>query len=175
MDAQKKYTGVEITGLKKGTNTAGHAFAEGGGCILRPIREVLAVTHNREALVWAKSTLVDFQKLTHATIPFFFSTKYEAGPFFFKQDWIMEWYQSIKAGEIKAPEQIVINFKKVSGTSHISHWEGTIELKFIEPMVTSFAMYHEITASQTGPAEAEIGVKEFIERLRNLVPEWRYL
>ncbi|MGZ3706818.1 MAG: hypothetical protein ACXVA8_12380, partial [Bdellovibrionota bacterium] len=82
-------------------------------------------------------------------------------------DWDMDWYYSVKAGSLDDPQKILINYKKVKGTSHISYWEGSIILDRVNDHVTSFAMLNQIEADQNTAKDAEDAVKDVYRKLHD--------
>lgn len=165
-----------VTIEKKGNNGQ-HDFAEGGGCIARPLREVWAVTHNKQTLQWKGADLTQFGSLPDggAVFAFLFRTKYEAGPFPFRQNWLMNWYHVVKEGSVATPTKVLVTYAKVVGTSYIPYWQGKIQLTALTPRTTSFVMHDEIKAANTGPENAEGSIRDVLTHLRNRAPVWDYL
>jgi hypothetical protein len=168
-DPTGKYDLNTVIIAKKGNNGQ-HDFAQGGGCVGRSLAEVLAVTHNQEFVHWSKANLKGFQIVSDPRVDFLMKANYAAGPFPFTQKWLMEWYESVTEGTIAAPKHIVINYKKVQGTSYISFWQGSLDLIEVADNVTSFAMEDQVTAAQTGPEESAASVAELLAHARTLTP-----
>jgi hypothetical protein len=153
----------------------GYDFGLGGGCMHRPIREVWAAALNQQLMQWVD--VDDSRSLSYtppAGVAFFFSVNYAVHRFI-TVDWDMDWYHTVKAGTKAEPVKLLINYKKVRGTSHISYWEGTIILDRVNDHVTSFAMLNQINADQTSPQDAADAVKDVYGKLRNGAPDWSRL
>jgi len=130
-----------ISGEKEGL-----FWSEGGGCIQAPIREVWAKMNNMDLtrfegmkdmeVLSAQSNLED--PTTH-----FYKVKYWVGPI----DYTVDWYQTLKWGTVEDPGQVLVNFQKVDGTSHIYVFEGSYLLEAIDENVTGFTSAHRISGS----------------------------
>lgn len=161
----------------EGSNTThgsrdGYDWGSGGGCIHRPIREVLAVSLNRPLMVWNEvddSTFLQYSPPDH--VNYFFSVTYNVHRII-TVSWNMDWYYTIKAGDLANPQKILINYKKTKGTSHISYWEGSIVLDHVNDSVTSLTMLNQINADQTSAQDAEDAVKDVYGKLRTGAPDW---
>jgi len=145
------------------------AFAYGGGCVGRSLRDTQAALHNGEALHWVGTDLLGFARIPDERVPFVFERKYKAGPPLFAQKWTMQWFHSEKDA------RVFVRFKKTEGSSYIARWDGTIELVSMAPNVTGFAMRNEIEAARTGVAESVGSVRDQLMRVRTVKPDYSFL
>lgn len=173
-DAAGKYAGPK-TLIEKTGRRGNNYFAVGGGCLYRPLRELWAVTHGVRFAKWKDADLNSYEAAQDPRVNFFFRSKNEAGPFFARQSWLIEWYQTVTQGTVEAPEYLVIRYAKVSGTGHIGHWSGAIELKALTDQVTSVVFDNEIRGTQVDETKAAGGVSDLFNNLRTLKPDWRFL
>ncbi|MCB0403573.1 MAG: hypothetical protein KDD51_02235 [Bdellovibrionales bacterium] len=152
-----------------------HYYAEGGGCIERPLLDTWAVTHNGDALKWSEASIKSPMVRTPTEeVLFLFTTHYEAGSLI-KPNWKINWYHTIANGTFEAPERILIVYKKEWGTSFISHWEGNITLERLDENVTAFSMYNSISGTRIDEKNAVGGVHDLLDNFRRHKPNWEYL
>ncbi len=159
----------------KGKDPKGFFFAEGGGCIARPLRQVWAALHNPLSVKWKDANLVDFTESKQADVDFLFLANYEAGPFFAVQSWTIEWYQTLKEGTVEDPKRLLISYAKVKGTRHITHWKGEFELVALDDKTTSFAMRNELRGTRINEEKAAGGILDIYQNLKSIDPNWTYL
>ncbi|MBI4042712.1 MAG: hypothetical protein HY391_04460 [Deltaproteobacteria bacterium] len=166
----------ESVTVLSGSRSEGGYWAEGGGCILRPLKEVWAVGHNQPHLVWDR---VDDYSVTVKEPPqnvtHFYEVLYKVKEFFITVDWTMYWFHSIQRGTFEDPKEVLINFQKVAGTSYIPYWKGSILLKEIAPGVTQFSIRWLIDASEQTEAKAAESVRTMYEKFRTGGPNWEPL
>jgi hypothetical protein len=151
--------------------------ATGGGCIARPIREVWAVTHNEDALVWKDADKAGFKSLENPDVPFAFRTQYEAGPKVFKRvNWVMEWYHYLRSGTLSAPSVVEIQFQRTVGTRFLKRFKGTIVLQALAPNVTGYLMEMQEVAGNVTEKNARGAVVDIYEHLSDsrIPPNWEY-
>ena len=170
-DAAGKYS--EAVTVEKGEEGDSYIWGQGGTCVMRPLREVWAVSQNQPLMVWSKVSSSDYKVRSDlpSGISFFYEVNYVVHNLL-TVDWTMEWYHSIKQGTEKAPQQILINYKKVNGTTYIRYWEGSIWLDQIQPNVTAVTIRNQVNASQQGLDEVEITVREVLQKFREGDPNW---
>ncbi len=152
----------------------GNFYAIGGGCINRPIREVWAAAQSGKGLKWSDPDLLYFKRVANEQVPFEFETKYEAGPFFHREWWIMQWFQSVTVGDVANPTHIIVNYQKTSGTQYITSWKGTFELEAIAPGVTAFSM-ENLIAGNVDVTNAVGGVKDIFSNMTTAPANWQFL
>jgi hypothetical protein len=147
--------------------------AEGGGCIARPLKEVLSATHQRTSFEWDDSHIDGEPKNDlDPRVNFFFSVEYGA----FTVSWTMHWFQSIAEGTLATPKKVVINYRKVAGTTHIVYWHGNIVLYALGPRMTGFDMRQHVKAPwPTTLAKVKGGLVKRLEGYRTAPAEWKYL
>ncbi len=172
-----KYTSsqpvIALTGKSNG-----NFWAQGGGCIERPLYELWAVTHNPEIAAWNESDLAAFSQGKDRRVDFHFETHHEAGPkipFIPRVNWKMDWFQTLTEGSVEHPSYLVVKYVKSEGTSHIGFWEGTFELKALTQSVTSFVMRNEIRGTRVDSEKSQGAIRDMYLRLKTLKPFWTYL
>ena len=173
-DASGKYLS-EAPAIQTGQGN-GYYFGHGGGCILRPLREVWAVAMNHELMKWNGVDEFTYQDLT----PTGGAVKdvrihYTVHRFIFTVSWDMDWISSVLAGTIQDPDQLEIDYRKVSGTSHIRLWQGSMHLVRLAQNVTGITMDNAVDADQTDQSDAGDTIKDVILKLRTGAPNWREL
>jgi hypothetical protein len=160
------------------TKAAGQSFdwAESTGCVTRPILETWAVTQNPDEM-----GVADLAKYTVAQIsppPQGSSHLYRVAYSihnFITISWTLDWLHKIIQGTLTDPAEVDIAISKFSGTSLISHFNGTIRLLKISPSVTLVGTRFEIKTPQTDENTAAQGAEEVISRLRVGTPFWQGL
>lgn len=160
---------------QQGIDAQKNSFAVGGGCLMRPIREAWAVLHSAAGVKWKEADLTGFARKPDARVDFLFQSVNEAGPFFARQEWTIEWYQKVTQGTPAVPEYVVVQYSKVKGTSHIVHWKGILELKKLGDGVTSVAIRNELRGTRIDPTSAAGGLNDLYQNLSQLAPDWTYL
>jgi len=150
-----------------------YVWGQGGACIFRPIREVWAVAHNQELLVWGGVDESSFKMRSDKPegITHFYEIEYFVDDII-DVDWKMHWYHSVRDGAFETPLQILINYKKVSGTRFIRYWEGTFLLHQVTPEITAITMRNQIKASRTNSDDAASTIRTIINKLRTGTPNW---
>ena len=152
-------------------------WGQGGGCISRPIREVWATALNHALLMWdgvgktSWNRLAPQGSLTH-TYDVYYAVKRMG---IVVAAWHMMWYYSVSKGNLNDPQQILINYHRSSGTTHIPYWEGTIVLEKVTDGVTGFVMRNQINADATKPADAGSAVSDVFKKLSTGAPDWSQL
>src|SRR5207253_2184375 len=91
----------------------------------------------------------------------------------FTVNWTLDWLHTVIRGGLTDPSEILISISKFNGTSLISHFNGTIRLLKISPMVTLVSSRFEIKAPDTDENTAAKGAGEVISRLRVGTPYWQ--
>ena len=153
-----------------------------GGCVERPIRETWAVTLNHSLLkpdsvdatvVSEKPGLEDSQ----VGIYFVFDIKSVVHVLggLMNPEWTTRWSHVIRRGNWAAPEEIVIPFEKINGTSHIALIKGTITLEQVTDRVTSFIVSEEVQADRYHLENLDEDSRRLLSKLRNGSPNWKAL
>lgn len=145
-------------------------WASGGGCILRPIRETWALTHNLNLMQWEKTHEFSATKLSPAQdLTHHYEIKYIVHDTL-TVDWTMVWFHSLTGwGGMEDPGQVSINYQKTKGTSHIRRWEGSILLEAVEDGVTGFSIRNGIKGSSVsgiGAERAKTAVEDVYDKLK---------
>lgn len=178
-DAKGSYDGKAIA-LQSGLNADASAWAQGGGCVLRPIREVWAVINNLEVMKFedadrftATRTINPKADFTHLyAITYYKSTPIGA------INWTIEWYHGIGSGTFTDPNSVNINYQRTKGTAFIPIWHGGIVLTKVTDAVTSVAIRNEFRASQSDAenvGSAQDALTEMIRHMRDGAPDWSRL
>jgi hypothetical protein len=151
--------------LQGGGSKKPYYWAEGGGCVLKPIDQAWKLSQDQDRTAWADvdgHVIVDFKVIDNEKI---WTTNYWVNSIIGKVEWNIDWHHSIMAGTEADPQTVLINYKKVWGTIHIQYWEGSIVLERVTDNVTSFTMRNQIRADRTHQAEAEGAVRDFFHRV----------
>jgi len=171
LDAQGKSVGDFKVDKGDSQNAQGaFSWGQGGGCINRPIRDAWGVTHNQPVMVWDGVTTSQFAPL--AAIPgstHVYEVQYTVKDFI-TVHWTMDWVHAVLDGTIAAPKHIIVNYRKVAGTTYIPYWEGTLDLQELAPGVTAFAMRNQVNASQTSSDDAASTVQGVFDHLTKADP-----
>jgi hypothetical protein len=155
----------------------------GGGCVERPIREVWAVMLNLSVIKAAD--INDFRIVaTHPELEdpsqgiyFVFDIESVVRRLggLVKVQWITRWFHSVTQGTYAAPEQVVINFKKISGSAHVAYDKESFTLDRVGPNITSFTMREMLKATQVNAARVKQNIVSTLSEARNGAPNWEAL
>jgi len=175
-DTAGNYSNTEFVSGEKVDSTS-FSYTTGGGCIARPLREVLAVAQNGQTWTWGTSDQGSFNPSKIASPVFEFLGYYQAGPPGLRQEWQMAYSEAISVGNLSDPEHVIINYSKTKGTFHIPHWLGTVELVKVTDQVTGFVMRDQLKADGPGPNSdtSEASLLEIFGHFKSLPPNWKYL
>jgi hypothetical protein len=88
---------------------------------------------------------------------------------------MMRYDEFVTAGTPATPLHIVINYQKIKGTEHISHWMGTVELQKLTENVTGFVMRDQLKATTQNSDNSVASLKELYSHFKTLPPNWKYL
>ena len=170
-DEAGKYS--EGVSIRSGERSGGGYWAEGGGCIFRPIREVWAVSHNQPLMVWKG---VDESELTvredrPRNVTHFYEILYKVHHIFTVK-WTMHWLHSVAEGTFNKPKKVIVNFQKISGTGFIPYWKGGYVFREVKPGITEFAMSFNIDAKRQTRAKTETSIREGYDLFRTGKPNW---
>lgn len=149
--------------------------AVGGGCIARPITTVWAVTHNEASLEWHRAEKWGMDRIPTADEPFVFKTRYQAGPFFHRVWWDMEWHHLVKTGTLQEPKVVQIDFAETDGSKDLRRFEGAIILEAISPEVTGYMMSVGILGRTVGESNPKRAISDVYEHLSKMEPNWNFL
>ncbi len=179
-DSNGNFDGV-TNELQSGQNSSdGSAWAEGGGCVLKPIREVWATLNNLEVMRFQAADSFTYQRtinpepnLTHLYVVTYYKDT-AVGPI----DWTIDWFHGFDKGTFEAPQRVNINYQRVRGTSNIPIWHGGIVLSKVNKAVTSIAIRNDFKARQSSAANegsARSALVEMITHSRSGTPDWSRL
>ena len=145
-------------------------FAQGGGCILRPIREVWAMMHNMDLMLWEDTTRFTVnQGSPPSGSSHHYKINYVVEQSIGGASWTMDWFHSVTWGTLAQPGQVLVNYQKTAGTTHIKIWEGSILLEEVDEKVTGFAAIDNIKGSSLSGIDVSkpLGaVKDLYDKLR---------
>ena len=170
-DADGKY--VFDTKMSSGETTDGanghYHFAEGGGCLDRPIREAWAASMNQDLMVWTEPGNSGHYAVAAPPpgVTRFFDVEYQHVQTGIKVKWNMTWYHTILAGTPAAPEKILINYRRYKGTKFIKYWEGSIILTKLSDTVTGIWVRNQIRAVSVGEVRARGGATDIVSKIRS--------
>jgi hypothetical protein len=166
--------------MKSGMGAGGVAWADGGGCVMRPIREVWAALQNLEAMKWDDADSLNFERVDHPNGDFthLYSITYYKSTIIGNIEWMIEWFHGFDQGTFDAPLRVNISYQRVKGTSNIPVWQGGITLSRVKNGVTSIGIHNEFKARQ-GNSEnvqsAQDAVAEVTRKARAVAPDWARL
>ncbi len=178
-NSKGKYAGNQIHGTA-GMNSDGSAWARGGGCVNRPIREVWAAFNNDTTLdiEAADSYSVDHPKiqLSPTITNFYQLTYYKNAPIVGTISWTLQWFQGVPVGTFEQPQVVEIIYQRSRGTIFMPVWDGKIFLAWLNDSTTAFYMYnHFRSVGQTKSdiiKDAESFGLEMIDKARRIPPNW---
>lgn len=155
----------------------------GGGCVSRPIREVWAVILNTPVMkspdvneyrvLRSRVDLVDPLRGNYFVYDIESVVRRLAG--LFEMKWVTQWYHTVTYGSYFAPNQIVVNFQKISGSSHVSYDKEGYTLDRVGPNITSFTMRQIIKAFQVDDDRVKRNIQEILDKVRTGAPLWSAL
>ena len=155
-----------------------------GGCIARPIREVWALFLNHGLMrpddvdqydPKARQDLVPNSPDNRIEFVFDLYNVHHAVGGLVNPDWTVRWFHAVPYGDYASPNQLVINFQKIEGTSHIRLLRGGYVLDRTTDSVTSYAMEQWADADRYGTDKATYDMNRNFERLRQGAPNWAAL
>jgi hypothetical protein len=167
-DASGNYPdGVSLAKGKADT----YVWGRGGGCIHRNIKDAWAASLNQPLMVWDGVDESSADLLASpANVIRYYLVHYKVRSIISVR-WDMDWYHSVQAGTPQDPQRILVNYKKVNGTSHIPYWEGNFILEKVNEEVTSFAMANQIDADRNNEDDAQGAVRDVYNKLRSGTPD----
>ncbi len=177
-NAKGQYPVTNILG-DTGTNSDGSSWAEGGGCILRPIREVWAALNSYAAMkvIAAKSYSVDHPRLSLGpTITNFYeiTNHYSELGGLINFHETMRWFHGLFSGTFENPNAVEIVFERTNGGAQVSIWNGYITLAKINDSTTSLFIHTNMRTleSEDDILHAEAYGVEMLSKARTLPPDW---
>jgi hypothetical protein len=81
-------------------------------------------------------------------------------------EWTDEWAYSLVGGTREAPEKVVISYQKVDGTSHITHFCGSMVLTKLDDTITEVFQYEESKITGRDEADQIEGLANLLKLLR---------
>jgi len=148
-------------------------YAEGGGCINRPLRTVWAVSQSLLGLKLKNSDIETIRRLELEGADFVFQTdhkKQPLKPFPPTIRWTLEWRHWLKEGTFQTPLHLAIEYQKVKSHPGIKHWWGMIHLVEVAPNVTSFSMRNEYHGSRENTDKVKNMVRDLFDNFQRQLP-----
>jgi hypothetical protein len=176
-DSNGKFDGITMLMQSGQTAADGSAWAEGGGCVLKPIREVWATINNLEVMKFQAADSFTYQRTLHPTpdTTHLYEITYNKSTAIGPIDWTIDWFHGFDKGTFDAPQRVNINYQRVRGTSNIPVWHGGIVLSKVNKSVTSIAIRNDFKARQSSSANeasARAALSEIITHSRDGSPDW---
>jgi hypothetical protein len=169
-DANGQYPSSDFVVAESGDSP--FSYASAGGCILRPLQDVWAISQKSRTWAWGNSDQEAFNatKLTstpaQGTHAQAFLGSYAAGPFFARQRWTMRFDLQWSTGM----QQIDIAYQKTRGTQHIPLWRGWVQMKQLAQNVVAFGMRDELSATQCNSRNCLQTIRDVLTHLRTDTP-----
>ena len=167
--------------VQGGTEADGVAWAEGGGCVTRPIREVWAVLNNLELMCWKETDRFTADRQINPTPDFthLYSVTYYKNTPIGAINFTLQWYHGIGKGTFDSPDEINISYQRVKGTSMIPIWHGGVSLIKVTDSVTSISVRNDFLARgisvSANVGKAHDALMEIIDKARSGEPDWARL
>jgi hypothetical protein len=176
-DTTGKFDGVAVAMTSGLNSNDGSAWAEGGGCVERPIREAWAVINNVQAMKFKAADRVSFVRTVNPKPGFthLYDVTYYKSTIIGDLNWTIDWYHSYDKGTFAAPQGVNINYQRTRGTSNIPVWSGGIVLTKVTDKITSIAIRNNFKARQSSSDNedsARSALSEMIDHIRNADPDW---
>ena len=131
-------------------------WGEASACVARPIRDAWGVLHNQDLIVWGGVNESSYESRTDlpAGTSHFYEVNYKVKKFIITVEWVMDWLHQITQGTMQDPKEVKITYSKVSGTSYIEYWEGTVTLNAISPSLTQVVVHNAVKAERQNAEKA---------------------
>jgi hypothetical protein len=178
-----KYCQVDSTGKILSSdqitaqNQQGGVYSIGGGCIARPIRDVWGVLFNNDVMKpsnvdeYNSTPRPDLMSSTQPQILFIFDIFNQHNVPLINPSWTIRWFHSVTYGTFEAPDEVAVNYQKISGTSYISQLQGGYVLDRVTDSVTSWVSEEFVNATQYDTGTATTGIQADFVRMRTGAPE----
>lgn len=178
-DANGRFDSATVH-IEGGLGANAVAWADGGGCVLRPIREVWAALQNMDAMKWDETDRMTFARTDHPNTDFthLYGVTYYKSTIIGLIDWTIQWFHGFDIGTFDEPLRVNIQYKKVNGTSNIPVWEGGITLSKVKNGVTSIGIHNEFKARQSNGENVQSAKDSIIEltrKARTAAASWENL
>lgn len=180
-DAKGQYPNNNTQGTS-GMNSDGSAWAEGGGCVLHPIREVWAAFNNISQMKMdaADSYALEIPKIhLSPTITNFYQITYYKSTFIGSIQWTLQWFHGLLSGTFEQPQVVEIVYKRTSGTAFIPVWDGKIVLAWLNNSTTAFYIYNHFRSVGQSENDIKRDAEDFglemLTKARTVKPDWQSL
>ena len=163
------------------TLSTGAASAEGGGCVLRPIREVWAVLNNLEVMKFNEADRFDAARTINPKADFthLYSITYFKNTPIGAINFTIDWFHGVGKGSFDDPDQVNIEYQRTKGTSLVPIWQGGIGLIKISETVTSISVKNvfltRALSVSANIAKSSDQLNEIITKARDGEPDWSRL
>lgn len=140
------------------------------GIVEKPIGEVLRLLLDHNTTKSPKVDEMEVTDLLKPADPSYLArhqVKFLIKPFpLVKIRWTEDWAYVVTAGTPQDPKEILINYQKIDGTSHIEHLCGSAVLRKLSPTSTDLYQYEEAKATRRSPEETLSGLEGTLRTLR---------
>ncbi|MBY0372240.1 hypothetical protein K2X33_16280 [bacterium] len=165
-DAAGVYRSAPKLVAKSGKNPQGRFSAEGGGCIERPLADILAVMQTPAGVKWKKARVDKFDPGTDPLVDWLFTAVYKENI----ASWTIEWRQKVAQGDLVDPQLVHIRYNRTVG-QFITFWEGGIDLQKLTPTVTGVTISNEIQGNflaGINTSHAEGGLQDLFNNMKDV-------
>jgi len=152
--------------------TSSYDWTENVGCVLRPILDTWGVTQNPEEMGFANQSKSIVQAIAPpAGYTNLYRVTYTVQSLF-TVVWTLDWLHQLVQGSIADPQNVLITVTKYSGSSLIEHFNGTLRLEKVSPLVTLVSLRLETKVPEVDKDQlGKMGVS-VIQSLRTGTPFW---
>ena len=167
--------------IDTGTSADGVAWAEGGGCVTRSIRETWAVLNNLELMKFNEIDRfsADRQINPNADFSLLYTVTYYKDTPIGAINFTLAWYHGVSQGTFDDPQEVNIEFQRTKGTSMIPIWHGGIGLIKVTDNVTSISIRNDFLSralsASANITKAHDALAEMIGKARSGTPDWNRL
>ncbi len=158
--------------LEKGARPDGTTWAALRGEVRQPLSSVLRRVLNHETF---RDPSVDEVRVEQVEAPLVLArhrVRYLVKPFLFIEvRWTEDWAYALASGTVEQPEEVVVSYQKVEGSSHLHHFCGSLVLRRLGPGVTEVSQYEESRIDQHSVQDTVEGLELVLRRLRAKAPE----
>lgn len=145
------------------------AWAEGGGCVNRPLREAWAILHDIPYLIGIESGKVDRYQLQIVTpegptLTHHYDVDYEVDEALVTVAWTMAWTHELVRGTFDDPRHVVVRYRRTDGSRFMPYWEGSIVLEAVSDDVTAVFIHDEIKTLRSDAASSARTVEAFFNK-----------
>ena len=147
-------------------------WGEATACVARPIRDAWGVLHNQDLIIWGGVNESSYETRTDLPAGFshFYEVNYKVKQFIITVSWVMDWLHQLTQGTMQDPKEVKITYSKVSGTSYIEYWEGTVTLNAISPTLTQVTVHNAVKAERQNAEKAGETAHDLLAKIQTGEP-----